>query len=338
MPGTESNPVPVYFAPMEGLTDAVFRRVHHALSGGADAYYLPFISPTQNLTLNGREKRNVMAENNAGVPCVPQVLTKEAEHFLWAARLFEQQGYNEVNLNAGCPSATVTAKGKGAGLLKNADDLRRLLDGICSASPLPVSVKTRIGFESAEEWDSLLSLYRDYPLKRLIVHPRSCREGYSPYHLHRECLTESPCHPTAEMIYNGDVFSAHDAKTIQTEIPGLAGIMCGRGWVANPALGREIRGGEPLKKEEILLFHDTLAEEWQRIYQSDIVFMKLRVVMKHMACCFENIKKNEKSIRKTRNLKELLETDRRIFDTYSLRENAAFIPDEILKEEEPSHR
>lgn len=338
MPGTESNPVPVYFAPMEGLTDAVFRRVHHTLSGGADAYYLPFISPTPNLTLNGREKRNVMAENNAGVPCVPQVLTKEAEHFLWAARLFEEQGYNEVNLNAGCPSATVTAKGKGAGLLKNADDLRRLMDGICSASPLPVSVKTRIGFESAEEWDALFSLYRDYPLKRLIVHPRSCREGYDPYFMHRECLTGSAIHPSGELIYNGDVFSAEDAKSVQAEIPGLAGLMCGRGWVANPALGREIRGGEPLKKEEILLFHDTLAEEWQRIYQSDIVFMKLRVVMKHMACCFENIRKNEKSIRKTRNLKELLETDRRIFDTYSLRENAAFIPDEILKEEEPSHR
>ncbi|MBO2516156.1 MAG: hypothetical protein CW338_02610 [Clostridiales bacterium] len=329
--------IKVYFAPMEGLTDAAFRRVHYSLFRDADAYYLPFISPTQNLVLNGREKRNVLKEYNAGVPCVPQILTKDPEHFLWAADLLADQGFTEINLNAGCPSATVTAKGKGAGLLKNTEDLRRLLDRICTASPLPVSVKTRIGFESADEWEALLPIYADYPLKRLIVHPRSCRENYDPFRLHRECFIRAAGAYKGELIYNGDVFSAEDAQQLQSGVPCLSGVMCGRGWVADPALGREIIGGAPLNKEEVILFHDTLAEEWQRIYQGDIVFMKLRVVMKHLACCFENIRKNEKKIRKTRDLKELLQTDRQIFNTCDLRKDAAFIPDEILKEQDATH-
>ena len=108
---------PIYFAPMEGVTDAVYRRVHHAHFGGVDKYFIPFISPTQNLVLTPRERNNVSPDVNAGMRVVPQVLTKKADHFLWAAQLLHDMGYEEINLNIGCPSGTVTAKGKGAGML-----------------------------------------------------------------------------------------------------------------------------------------------------------------------------------------------------------------------------
>lgn len=85
--------VPIYFAPMEGITDAIFRRVHHECFTGVTEYYIPFISPTQHLVLTGREKHNVLPENHPGVPCVPQVLTKDEEHFLWAARTLADLGY-----------------------------------------------------------------------------------------------------------------------------------------------------------------------------------------------------------------------------------------------------
>lgn len=314
---------PVYFAPMEGLTDAVFRRVHHELFTGVTAYMIPFISPTQNLVLNGREKHNVLPEYNRGVPCIPQVLTKEADHFLWAAGILADMGYTEVNLNAGCPSGTVTAKGKGAGILKDTDKLDAFLERICNESPIPVSVKTRIGFESTDEWDKLLEIYCRYPLRSLTVHPRTCRERYDPDKLHRDVLEETVRRFSGEVVVNGDLFDTDDINAI-TEQYGNVSVMLGRGMVADPALARMAAGGEKLKKEEVIRFHDRLEEELSAEYQPDIVFMKLRVVMKHMACCFENTGKIEKRIRKSRTLNELLEIDRELFDKCELKEKPRF--------------
>lgn len=320
--------MPVYFAPMEGLTDAIFRQVHHECFTGVAAYMIPFISPTQNLVLNGREKHNVLPEYNRGVPCVPQVLTKDAEHFLWAAETLAGMGYDEVNLNAGCPSGTVTAKGKGAGILKDPDGLDAFLEKICSRTPLPVSIKTRIGFESPDEWKRLLDIYCKYPLKSLIVHPRTCRERYDPDKLHRDVLKETVMRFPGEVIVNGDLFRVTDIQEMKTEY-GDVSVMTGRGLVANPALARMSGGGDGLRKEEVIRFHDRLEEELSREYSPDIVFMKLRVVMKHLACCFENTGKLEKKIRKSRRLAELLETDRILFDTCELKQEPCFIPDEL---------
>ena len=104
-----------YFAPMEGITGAVFRRTHHEFFPGIDKYFMPFITPTTQPKLTPRQKRDVLPEYNEGVPAVPQLLTKTAADFIWAANLLGSLGWGEVNLNLGCPSGTVTAKGKGAG-------------------------------------------------------------------------------------------------------------------------------------------------------------------------------------------------------------------------------
>ena len=142
--------LPVYFAPLEGVTDTVYRQVHHTHFTGPVKYFIPFISPTQNLVLTPRERKNVDPQANAGLHAVRQVLTKNAAHFLWAANLLHDLGYEEVNLNAGCPSGTVTAKGKGAGLLQRPQELAWFLDEIFAHAPVRVSIKTRIGFSSPE--------------------------------------------------------------------------------------------------------------------------------------------------------------------------------------------
>ena len=137
-------PLPVYFAPLEGITDALFRRFHHERFPGITKYFIPFVSPTQNLRFTSRELAAIAPEANAGVPAVPQVLCKDAEQFLWAARELAQMGYGEVNLNLGCPSGTVTAKGKGAGMLADFCHLERFLDEIFSRTPLPVRSSPRM--------------------------------------------------------------------------------------------------------------------------------------------------------------------------------------------------
>jgi tRNA-dihydrouridine synthase len=134
-----------YFAPMEGLTDSIYRSVHHKFFSGVDAYYMPFISPTIHRCLTNREAREVPFADTVDFYAVPQLMTKVPEDFLWAAQECKDRGYDEVNLNVGCPSGTVVAKKKGSGMLEDPEGLDRFLGEIFEKSPLPVSVKTRLG-------------------------------------------------------------------------------------------------------------------------------------------------------------------------------------------------
>ena len=158
-----------YFAPMEGLTDSVYRRLHNKYFPGVDRYYMPFFSPTVHRQLTQRESRELPEADSVGFAAVPQVLTKVPEDFLWAAEVIRNRGYDEVNLNLGCPSGTVTAKGKGAGMLTDPEALDRFLDDVFSKCPIAISVKTRLGMHTPEEFPALLDIFNRYPIRELTV-------------------------------------------------------------------------------------------------------------------------------------------------------------------------
>ena len=160
-------------APMEGLTGYVYRQAHRRFYPGLSRYYTPFLSPVRDRALTTRDRNEVLPEHNAGVPLTPQLLTRSLPNLLWGARLLGEMGYDEVNLNLGCPSPTVTAKGKGAGFLREPDAIAALLDGFFSADTgMRLSVKTRLGVENPEDFECLLEVYNRFPLSELIVHPR----------------------------------------------------------------------------------------------------------------------------------------------------------------------
>ncbi len=92
---------------MEGITDYRFRQVQAALFGPADRYYTPFIAPTECHRFTERDMKELLPEHNEGLAVVPQLLGKNAEDILWAIREIRELGYQEVNLNFGCPSGTV---------------------------------------------------------------------------------------------------------------------------------------------------------------------------------------------------------------------------------------
>ena len=167
-----------YFAPMEGVTSAVYRRTHHEFFPGIDRYFMPFITPTVHQCLTPRQLRDVAPEANAGVPAVPQLLTRSAPDFIWAAQALAEMGYDEVNLNLGCPSGTVTAKGKGAGFLVHPEELDRFLDAVFSACTVRISVKTRLGMHDPAEFEALLAIYNRYPICELTIHPRVRQDFY----------------------------------------------------------------------------------------------------------------------------------------------------------------
>lgn len=249
------------FAPMEGVTSAVYRRVHRRYFPEADRYYSPFIAPDGRGEFKSSRLRDLLGENNEGVPLIPQILAGGAEAFLGAARRLYDLGYEEVDLNLGCPSATVVSKHKGAGLLRDPDALDALLADIFSRSPVAVSVKTRLGFSSPDEIEALMEIYDRYPIRELIVHAR-CREGFYHSSVDLDAFSRALSHAEMPVVYNGNVFTPGDQRVIVERFPGVSGVMLGRGAAADPALFRTIRGGKALELGELREFHAALIDEF----------------------------------------------------------------------------
>ena len=303
----------IYFAPMEGVTDVIYRRVHHACFPGLSKYYIPFISPTQHLTFTSREQVAVSPALNAGIPAVPQILTKNAEHFIHTARALHEAGYDEINLNLGCPSGTVTAKGKGSGMLRDPGVLAAFLDEIFAAAPSAISVKTRIGYDSVEEWPALLELLSRYPISELTVHPRTRRELYggSP---HREAFALALKSAPFPCVYNGDLHTKAGCAAFTRDYPGTAALMIGRGLVSNPALGREVMGGAPLSREDLVSFHDKLLAAYLDAWPKNAVIGHMHEIMKHIALQFADTQKPVKALRKATTLEAYEDAARRLLD------------------------
>ena len=224
-----------YFAPMEGLTDRIFRRLHSRYFPGIDRYYMPFYSPTMHRTLSAKESRELPPAAEDSLTAIPQILTRNPEDFLWAAAVCRDLGYPEVNLNVGCPSGTVVAKGKGSGMLRDLEELSRFLDQVFSAAPLPVSIKTRIGLESPSEFPGILSIYNKYPLALLIVHPR-VRSQYYKGEVNRDSFAFAAASSRNPLCYNGDILCTRQITDFARDFPEVPAIMIGRGLLANPGM------------------------------------------------------------------------------------------------------
>ena len=287
----------VYLAPLEGVTDAVFRRVHRDCFSGVAKYFIPFVSPTQNLAFTSRDLAAIAPENNAGVPAVPQLLAKDASLFLWAAQALGDMGYSEVNLNLGCPSGPVTAKGKGSGLLADYPALERFLDGIFECAPLPISIKTRIGYASADEFERLLALFSRYPVRELIVHPRTRGEFYKGTP-HRDVFARAFSETALPLCYNGDLFTPADVAAA----PALP-LMLGRGLQRDPSLLRRLWGGERATAAELQAYHDALCAAYRRDYSGDTpVLHRMRELWTYLSGSFRDTDAFLRAVRKARTL------------------------------------
>lgn len=291
--------IKLYAAPMEGLTTCWWRQAHRELFGGADKYFTPFLSPNANLRFQQRELDEIQGEPDT----VPQLLTNRGDHFLWAARELYERGYREVNFNLGCPSGTVTAKHKGAGLLAHPEELDRCLGEIFEGLPdLRVSVKTRIGKNEPEEWDALLALYAKYPISELIVHPRVQKEFYKGT-VHRDAFDRALEAYPGTLVYNGDLFTAADVEAFCRRYPQVTAVMTGRGLMTDPSLLRQVRGGPAASRQELAAFHDRLlALYMDRLGGGTAVLHRMRELWNYLAGSFEGTDRPLKAIRKAKDL------------------------------------
>ena len=254
-----------YFAPMEGVTGTLFRQVHHRYFPGVDKYYTPFLSPSQDHVFSRRERREIEPGRNEGLNVVPQLLTRRAEDFLWAAEELFQRGYREVNLNLGCPSGTVTAKGKGAGFLGRRAELEEFLDTVFARAGGPISVKTRLGVQDPEEFWALLELYNRYPIVELTIHPRVQKDLYR-HPVRREELGRMLAESRNPVCYNGDIVTQRDLEELEGTWKGFEAVMIGRGLIADPAMVSCRQGGPALDRERLGRFLEELYQGYTEEY------------------------------------------------------------------------
>ena len=305
-----------YFAPLEGLTDSVFRRTHHKYFPGADRYYTPFFSPSSHRALTNREARELPAADSLGVTVVPQMLTKVAEDFVWMTGVCQDLGYGEVNLNLGCPSGTVTAKGKGSGMLRDLSFLDSFLEEIFAGSRLPVSIKTRIGFDDPAEFPAIMEVLRQYPAKELTVHPRvrnAFYKGAVDMNAFDYALQTSPF----PVCYNGDLTNLRQVQALQERYPQISGVMIGRGLIGDP--GMLTPGGTTREALEEYL-NELLETYLVEFGGSRNAMFRLKEHWGLLIHKFEDADKLWKALRKTTDLAEYRSLAAQILHTLPMKE------------------
>lgn len=305
-----------YFAPLEGITDSIFRSLHSKYFPGIDRYYTPFLSPTVHRGLTAREAREIPPADTLTYEAVPQLLTKVSEDFLWLAGVCADLGYKEVNLNTGCPSGTVTAKGKGSGMLRDLPALEAFLDDIFAKAPLPISIKTRIGFYNKDEFPTILELYNKYPVKELTVHPR-IRADFYKGPVDMEAFRYAMEHAKMPLCYNGDLISLKKVQAFEAEFPQIEAVMIGRGLIADP--GMLCPGSTDVAALEA--FYDELFAVYTEVFGGTRNAMfRLKENWRHLLCKFEGSEKLGKRLKKTTDAGEYKAITHEIFRTLPLRE------------------
>ena len=312
------------FAPLEGITDDLFRRLHHQCFPGVDRYFTPFLSPATGKVFSHRELREVLPENNPGVTLVPQLLTNQARQFLDGAEILKQMGYREVNLNLGCPSGTVTAKGKGAGLLLPArrEQLEAFLTEIFSACDLEISIKTRLGWENPEEFSELLRLFERFPVKNLILHPR-VREDLYRHPVRLAEYARAAAQTTIPLTLSGGIAVPSDFDRVMERIPAPEAVMLGRGLVADPGLVGKLRGGDGTDRETLTAFLGELFQETaSRLGSPRSTMFRMKELWRYLILLFDDREKLWKALRKSTSLTEYQAVTTRILRELPLRQAA----------------
>ncbi len=228
-------------APLHGITNRVFREAYFRRYSGFDEAMAPFILSSRSCGAKGAHFKELLPGYSERAPLVPQLLSNDAEGFLATARALAELGYREVNWNLGCPYPMVTGKGRGSGLLPRPDTIAGFLDAVCAASPLPLSIKLRLGLRDAGEILALMPLFEPYPLERIIIHPRVASQLYTGK-VDLEGFEAAAALTKHRLAYNGDITGVESFLSLKRRFPGTEEWMIGRAALADPLLPAKIKG------------------------------------------------------------------------------------------------
>ncbi|MBQ8816153.1 MAG: tRNA-dihydrouridine synthase family protein [Lachnospiraceae bacterium] len=304
-----------YMAPLEGITGYIYRNAHSAYFEKFDKYFTPFLAPHgEKEKLTHRERNDIAPEHNQGLYVVPQILTNKVGDFIRVAGMLKDLGYEEVNLNLGCPSGTVVSKYKGAGFLAKPQELEAFLTEIFEALDMRISVKTRIGMYGIEEFEQILDIFERFPLEELVIHPRLRQEFYSGTP-HREVFHQAAEQSRHKLCYNGDISLAEHIAGLRKEEPQVERLMIGRGILRNPGFLDLARKGQMPEKSVLKEFHDRLYGDYRDIMPGERpTLFKMKELWFYMGTLFTGWEEcHAKQIRKVNSLRDYEQIVKQIF-------------------------
>lgn len=301
-----------YLAPLEGITTYVYRRAYHTFFHPLDKYFTPFFVPHTKRGLNEREKNEILPEHNSGMRLIPQIMSNDADGFLRTEEKLREYGYEEINLNLGCPSKTVVNKHRGSGFLAVPGELDRFLFKVYSRTKAKISIKTRLGKYDPEEFVRILEIYNQYPVEELIIHPRVQQDFYrnSPdLGAFRQALGSA----RIPVCYNGDIFTMADERALEAKFPELSCVMLGRGVIRNPGLPGELKGEEEVSLHTLERFLEKILEDYREICREDNhALFKVKELWAYMGNMFPEKKTVLEKIRKSESILNYQETVKEI--------------------------
>ncbi len=307
-----------YLAPLEGVTTYIYRNAYDECFYSMDKYFTPFIVPHQNKTFNSRELNDILPEHNKGLVTIPQILTNNSSDFIRLAKELKDFGYTEVNLNLGCPSGTVVSKGKGSGFLAKQEQLDKFLYEIFEQSEVAISVKTRIGKESPDEFYKLIEIFNKYNMEELIIHPRVQTDFYKNTP-NLSVFSDAISLSKNRLCYNGDIFTKTSYETFYAQFPMIDTMMLGRGIIANPGLVNQIEHGTFIDKVNLRKFHDRIYMDYINIMSGDRnVLFKMKELWFYMIHLFSNHEKYAKKIKKSEKLMDYEKAVNSLFEEQEL--------------------
>lgn len=315
-------------SPLQGFTDYRFRNAQNKFFGGIDTFYSPYIRLNGKLEIKNSYHRDLLPENNEGLEVIPQVLTNDADEFIFVAKYVQSLGYKELNWNLGCPYPMVARPknppnidgqkmsasmqiankcGMGSGLIKNTEQINTILDKAHSETDIIVSMKMRLGYDTTEEILDVLPILDTYPIKNIAIHARIGKQLYKGG-VHLDAFQQCIDNTKHKLYYNGDITSVAKFHEMQERFPSIDHWMIGRGLIADPFLPTMIKNNTPEypknKMELFSAFHDTLYEGYSESLSGQThILLKMHHLWEYFSVIFSNPHKVHKNIKKSKSIR-----------------------------------
>jgi tRNA-dihydrouridine synthase B len=292
-------------SPLQGFTDFRFRNAFNKYFGGIDTFYAPYIRLDGKMVIKSSYQRDLLPENNTTLEVIPQVMTNDADEFLFVIKYIRELGYKELNWNLGCPYPMVTKQGMGSGLICNPQKINHILNRAHNETDVIVSMKMRMGYENPDEILEVFPILDKYPLKNIAIHARIGKQLYKgPVNL--EAFQRCVNNTKHKLYYNGDITTVAKFKDMQNRFPSIDYFMIGRGLIADPFLPSMIKNNTseyPANRWKIFSeFHDTIYHEYDAALSGPTpIKMKMLGFWEYFSQSFSNPQKTYKKIKKVSN-------------------------------------
>lgn len=245
--------IPVLAAPLQGVTDNVWRMAQHDVFGGVEAYYAPFMR-VEHGEVRRKDLRDVDPERNTGITLIPQILACQPDHALMMVEALKHMGYTRIDINLGCPFPPIALHRKGAGMLAHPELVETMFKALATVGDAEYSVKMRIGWDQNDQWRDILPLMDIIKPVSIAIHPRTGKQQYKgelDIEQFEALLAASPW----PVVYNGNLRTVEDIQEIIQRYPTLAAVMVGSGLAANPGMF-----APDAMPDDYRRFHDLLVE------------------------------------------------------------------------------